>query len=88
MGAPLMIGWTFLLIWGDRKPIERKEVIFITLFTVITGLISANITLFILEITSWIDFISSFVVQSVVIVIFSIAYGVTWKMKIDKKMMK
>lgn len=24
MGAPLMFGWTVLLLWADRKPVERK----------------------------------------------------------------
>ncbi len=25
IGASLMIGWTFLLIWASQKPIERKR---------------------------------------------------------------
>ena len=36
-GAPLMIGWTVLLIWADRKPVERKSVLLITIFPVIAG---------------------------------------------------
>jgi hypothetical protein len=35
MGAPLMFGWTILLLWADRKPLERKEVLPITLFVVL-----------------------------------------------------
>ena len=26
-GAPLMIGWTVLLFWADRKPVERKDIL-------------------------------------------------------------
>ncbi len=26
MGASLMVGWTALLVWADRKPMERKGV--------------------------------------------------------------
>ena len=38
MGASLMFGWTILLIWADRKPYERKGILLITVFPVITGL--------------------------------------------------
>ena len=37
-GAPLMFGWTALLIWCDRKPVERKEILLITMFPVISGI--------------------------------------------------
>ncbi|MFX1283951.1 MAG: hypothetical protein ACFFB5_09860 [Promethearchaeota archaeon] len=26
----LMLGWTFLLIWADRKPIERRDTLLLT----------------------------------------------------------
>ena len=35
MGAPLMLGWTILLLWADRKPLERKEVLLFTLLVVV-----------------------------------------------------
>ncbi len=38
LGASLMFGWTALLIWGDRKPIERKGILLITIFPVIAGI--------------------------------------------------
>jgi hypothetical protein len=34
-GAPLMIGWTILLIWASRKPVERKAVLLLTLPVVV-----------------------------------------------------
>jgi hypothetical protein len=34
MGAPLMLAWTFLLLWADRKPLERKGVLLVTLLVV------------------------------------------------------
>ena len=34
MGAPLMFGWTVLLLWADRKPVERKGILPITLLVV------------------------------------------------------
>lgn len=36
-GASLMIGWTVLLLWADRKPLERRGILPITVF-VIAGL--------------------------------------------------
>lgn len=35
-GAPVMVGWTALLYWAQRKPVERKDILLITaLFPVI-----------------------------------------------------
>jgi hypothetical protein len=38
MGASLMLGWTVLLLWADRRPIERRGVLLITIVPVIVGL--------------------------------------------------
>lgn len=43
MGASLMLGWTFLLIWADRRPLERRGVLLLTVFPVLFGLIIAGI---------------------------------------------
>ena len=37
LGASLMLGWTVLLLWADRRPLERRGVLPITVF-VIAGL--------------------------------------------------
>lgn len=42
LAASLMFGWTFLLIWGYQKPVERKGVLLITIFPVITGLLASG----------------------------------------------
>ena len=39
-GAPLMFGWTVLLLWADRKPFERKEILPFTLLVVIGEVIT------------------------------------------------
>jgi|SRR5215467_5316794 len=39
MGASLMIGWTVLLLWASRKPIERRGVLLLTVFPVVLGLV-------------------------------------------------
>jgi hypothetical protein len=43
VGAALMLGWTFLLAWGAQKPIERRGVLFITLFPVLAGICTAGV---------------------------------------------
>jgi hypothetical protein len=43
LGASLMIGWTFLLIWTDRRPVERRGVLILTVFPVLFGIIITGI---------------------------------------------
>jgi hypothetical protein len=37
--AALMFGWTVLLFWGGLKPIERKNILLMTICPVVVGLI-------------------------------------------------
>lgn len=41
--AALMLGWTGLLIWADRKPIERKGILLLTAFPVVFGMAANNV---------------------------------------------
>jgi hypothetical protein len=43
LGAALMFGWTALLLWGNIKPLERKGILLLTIFPVITGLVATQI---------------------------------------------
>jgi hypothetical protein len=38
-----MTGWTFLLLWAVRKPIERRVVSLLTAFPVIVGLFTVTL---------------------------------------------
>jgi hypothetical protein len=38
IAASLMLGWTFLLFWADRKPIERRDILILTIFPVVIGI--------------------------------------------------
>lgn len=40
MGAPLMFGWTILLLWADREPLERRGILPITLLVVLGEIIT------------------------------------------------
>jgi hypothetical protein len=43
IASALMWGWTLLLVWADRKPIERKGILLLTVFPVIFGLAANNV---------------------------------------------
>lgn len=43
MGASLMFGWTLLLLWADRKPVERKGILPITVFPAIVGIYASRL---------------------------------------------
>lgn len=73
-GAHLMIGWTVLLLWADRKPVERKDILLITLCPVEAGrlvyLIYARMAGFI----SLGQVISNLIIEIIFIVFFFIGY--------------
>ena len=39
-GASLMLAWTVLLIWADRKPVERRAILPITLIIIVMNFIT------------------------------------------------
>lgn len=45
-GVALMLGWTLLLIWADRKPLARKGVLLPTICPVIVGLMVTSVATF------------------------------------------
>ena len=42
IGASLMAGWTVLLLWGAASPIERRDVLVLTVCPVIIGIVVAT----------------------------------------------
>ncbi len=43
IAASLMLGWVSLLIWADRKPIERRGVLLLTVIPVLAGIILSGV---------------------------------------------
>ena len=41
IAASLMAGWTLLLVWGIGSPMERRGILLLTVFPVITGIVLA-----------------------------------------------
>ncbi|WP_433229674.1 hypothetical protein [Actinomadura formosensis] len=42
IAAALMAGWTVLLVWADRRPVERRGVLLLTVCPVLIGLIASG----------------------------------------------
>jgi hypothetical protein len=40
LAASLMVAWAVLLLWADRKPVERRGVLPITVFVIVCLLLS------------------------------------------------
>jgi len=40
--ASLVLDWALLLIWADKKPVDRKGVLLLTVYPAITGIIIAE----------------------------------------------
>jgi len=74
----LMWGWTALLIWADRKPIERRGVLLLTLVPVVGMMLVFNTVGFV----GGNPFISVFtiVIQSLIIVLYIVSYVLATKL--------
>jgi hypothetical protein len=42
LGAALMAGWTLLLLWGAASPLARRDILLLTVFPVIAGIVLAT----------------------------------------------
>jgi hypothetical protein len=74
IAGALMFGWTVLLFWAQRKPVERADILLVTLFPVVTllaiaaGLVVQSnqiagirlLPMFVLYFVSYCTFIPSF----------------------------
>lgn len=73
-GAALMLGWTFLLIWADRKPLERKGVLLLTIFPVIVGLMATSIVTYAAGFATVGTLVLNLVVETALIVLLAFSY--------------
>ena len=76
VGASLMLGWTVLLIWADRKPVERKGVIMITVIPVLIGLILAGVFAVSSGLIRIEKMIPTWIIQSILLILFCYSYYV------------
>ena len=74
LGASLMFGWTLLLIWADRKPMERKGVLLLTAFPVCTGLLLAETYAAISGVITFNKMLPTAIFLIVLIILFSFSF--------------
>jgi hypothetical protein len=73
LAAALMLGWTVLLIWANRKPLERHGVLPVTV-VVIVGLAAAGGYAVLAGVVSLGRMVPLWIWQSILAVFFTIAY--------------
>lgn len=71
--ASLMLGWTLLLLWAARRPVERAVVLLLTVLVVI-GLFASGVSAVSLRLIPIKNMIPVFVLQIAVIILFSTGY--------------
>ena len=72
-GSSLMFGWTILLIWAFKKPLERTNVALLTIIVII-GLVATEV---ITSINGFIEIhklIPTLILQTILLVLFSFSY--------------
>jgi hypothetical protein len=74
LAASLMLGWTCLLLWADRKPLERRGVLVLTVVPVIAGLFAAGVYAVAAGMVELRFLLPMFVIQVLVSVLFLRAY--------------
>ncbi len=74
LGGSLMVGWTMLLLWADRKPVERRGVLLLTVFPVIVGLALAGVYAVTSNLVPIANMIPTWVVQAGLVLLMSFSY--------------
>jgi len=76
LGAPVMLGWSLLLLWAYKKPVERRTIAPLTILAIIgiaiTSIIMVNRGLFTVT-----GMLPSFIVQATLLALFSYGYITT-----------
>jgi len=72
--ASFMIAWTVLLIWADRKPVARKDILIITAGPVVGGFTIIEIFGLFLQTVTLIELIPMLMMRGALIVLFIGSY--------------
>jgi len=83
-GASLMAGWTLLLIWAYKKPLERRFIAFLTILVII-GLIATEIFAIANGSININKMIPTWILQIVLLGLFSFSYIITHNISKDKQ---
>lgn len=83
-GASLMTGWTLVLIWAYKKPLERRFIAFLTIIIIIIGLVSTEIYAFVNGSITMNKIIPMLILQIVLLGLFGFSYAVTFPQSIGE----
>ena len=78
-----MTSWTTLLVWADRKPIERKDVLLLTAFPLISGLLIDTFFAIVTNLATWVDMLPTQLVYVFLMVLFTTSYLLTRTLEHD-----
>ncbi|MGY5881011.1 MAG: hypothetical protein RTV31_12215 [Candidatus Thorarchaeota archaeon] len=66
--AVFMFGWTVLLYWGVRDPINRRALLLMTAFPVVVGLLASNLYVLFVGLSTDTTIVVNIVIQSILFV--------------------
>ncbi len=70
IAAALMLGWVSLLIWADRKPVERRGVLLLTIVPVLAGLIISGAYAVTSTLISFDNVLPTWIMQGILVLLF------------------
>jgi hypothetical protein len=73
-GVPVMLGWTLVLFWADRRPVERKGIL-LCLLPVIAAYMIVQIVGISLGVVALTAMIPTFVLQTILFSLCSFSYA-------------
>jgi hypothetical protein len=73
LAAALMLGWTVLLMWADRKPLERHGVLPVTVFVIISLAVAGGYAVN-SGVVSWERMLPTWICQAVLATFFAVIY--------------
>ncbi len=73
-GAACMIAWTVLLIWADRKPMERKDILLFTVCPAISGFVINSLLAIQAEIATLSSMLPTLIILAVLTALFMFSY--------------
>ena len=74
IAAALMLGWVSLLIWADRKPVERRGVLLLTIFPVVIGLIFSGVYAVTSNLIRIDTMLPTWIMQGILVLLFGFSY--------------
>jgi hypothetical protein len=79
MAAALLFGWTGVLLWAARSPVERRGVLLLTIFPVIAGLALAVLFAWTGSLVSTAGAAIVWTMQGVLVGLFAWTYHAAWR---------